>query len=68
MHVCIYGISPHTLTIGAVETTELSLHSFIIENPEHGLGCPIILQDDRAGEQGIVLEMQEHAKIVQVAA
>jgi hypothetical protein len=45
-----YTESRHkALAIDTVETAELSLYGLVVEDPEHGLGGPRVLQDDSAG-------------------
>ena len=68
VHVRVYRILPHPCTIGRGEAAQLALHGLVVQHLEHRLGGPVVLQNHSAGQQRIILEMQEHAQVMQIAA
>lgn len=68
MHISLRGITPNLSAIFSGESSLRGLRLLMVENTEDGLRRPLILQDDGTAQEGMVLKMQERAKIVQVAA
>lgn len=64
VHVRVYRVLPHPCAIRRAEAAKLAFHGLVIQHLEHRLGGPLVLQNHGAGQQRVVLEMQEHTEIV----
>src|SRR6516164_8278471 len=68
MHAVILRLRPEALAVFRIESPELLLDGFVVENAKDGFGGPLVLQNYCASKQGVVLKVQEDAEIMQVAA
>ena len=57
MHVGVRRITPNLSTVFSSEATLRSFRFFVIENTEDGLRRPLVLQDDGAAQERMVLSV-----------
>lgn len=68
MHVRIRGIGPDPLAGCSGKASLLHFCGLIIVNSEKGFRGPVVLKNHIEPSEGIVLTMEEYAKVVEILA
>ena len=66
--VRVAPVGPQAVTVGQREPAPLRLHPFVIQDAEHRVRHPLILQEHRSPQLRRLLKVQEHAQVVQILA
>jgi len=68
VHVGVGTIGPDFGEIGIGELSEVGFNAIVVEDFVDGGGAPVGFEDEAVAEDGVVLEVENNAKVVEEAA